>query len=99
MTTTIPIPDNCTLFDEKVAITDPATGSCVSVATSGGQDTLVVTLEGAQVVEGGQTKGVTTNPTQEELLEQILVELRKTNLQLAIINDIILEDEDTDDTI
>ena len=61
MTTTIPIPDNCTLFDEKVAITDPATGSCVSVATSEGQDEIIDAINdggGTEIIEGGQEKRV-----------------------------------------
>jgi len=51
-------------------------------------------LEDSQVTEGGQVKNATTNFTQEEFMEQMLVELRKITLQLAIITDTVLKDED-----
>jgi len=50
--------------------------------------------EDTQVTEGGQAKQVTVDFNQEELMEQMLIELKKISFQMAILTDTILKEED-----
>jgi hypothetical protein len=51
------------------------------------------------IIDGGQAKTVVTNFTLEELQGQVLIELKKINLQLATLTDIIIKDEDISQNI
>lgn len=46
------------------------------------------------VTEGGQTKARVSDDSVEQLLAEILIELRKTNTQLALMNDNIVSGDE-----
>lgn len=45
--------------------------------------------------EGGQKKAVTADDVTQQLLELILAELHKVNIQLALMNDTVLDTGDS----
>ena len=48
-----------------------------------------------KVTEGGQRKVVITDKSARELLEEILTELKKLNIQISLITDNQIEESDT----
>jgi hypothetical protein len=47
-----------------------------------------------QATKGGQNKVITTDWNAEELLREILIELKKLNLQMALITDSEIKESD-----
>lgn len=45
--------------------------------------------------EGGQQKAIVSDDNVEQLLAEILVELRKVNTQLALMNDNVVSGDET----
>jgi len=56
----------------------------------------VLQIDNPTVEIGGQDKSIIYNPDSKELLELILLELRKMNTHLTIITDNQIEDSDTE---
>lgn len=46
--------------------------------------------------EGGQTKAVVSDDKVEQLLTEILIEVRKMNVQLALMNDTVVSGDELD---
>ena len=44
------------------------------------------------VTQGGQVKSVTTDETAQQILKFLLAELQKMNIQLALMNDNIIDE-------
>ena len=83
---------------QNVTLFDNAKSKNVSVITDGSLERLAVDadvdvdLDQPEFVEGGQRRVVTTDDIVRQLLTDMLRELKKMNLQLASMNDVVVRD-------
>ena len=90
MTTEITIPSNCELFQDPVVLKNTS-GTCVNPATEDKQDDMITELQDLDL----NTDGLEISQlTQEEVMLEILRELKHLNLQMSFITDTTLSDED-----
>ena len=81
---------------QNVTLWNDAKGKNVSIITDGATERLAVdasvTTDNPEFTEGGQRRLVTTDDINRQLFTDILKELKKMNLQLAMMNDVVVKD-------